>query len=168
VLKSFLKDNHKDEVIAMLARDIMNRQVITVQEDATIEELAGILTENHISGAPVVNKEGKMVGIVTDADLIHKDTNPRTPGFFNILGAIIYVSGVTRFREDFKKLAAAKTSEIMTSEVITVGGDAKIEEVAALMVDNDIKRIPVLENGAVVGIIGIADIVKTLARPGSR
>jgi len=77
----------------MLARDIMNRQVITVQEDATIEELAGILTENHISGAPVVNKEGKMVGIVTDADLIHKDTNPRTPGFFNILGAIIYVSG---------------------------------------------------------------------------
>lgn len=152
----------------MLARDIMNRNVISVQEDATIEELAGILTENHISGAPVINKEGKMVGIVSDADLIHKETNPRTPGFFNILGAIIYVSGVARFREDFKKLAATKTSEIMTPDVITVGGDAEIEEVAALMVDHGIKRIPVLENGAIVGIVGIADIVKTLARPGSR
>ena len=155
-------------MIAVLARDIMNRNVISVQEDATIEELAGVLTENHISGAPVINKEGKMVGIVSDADLIHKETSPRTPGFFNILGAIIYYSGVARYREDFKKLAATKTSEIMTSEVITVGGDVKIEEVAALMVDNDIKRIPVLENGAVVGIIGIADIVKTLARPGGR
>jgi CBS domain-containing protein len=152
----------------MLAKEIMNRNVITVREDATIEELAAILTDNHISGAQVVNKEGKMVGIVTDADLIHKDTNPRTPEFFSILGSVIYVSGVARFREDFKKLAATKTSEIMTSEVITVSGDASIEEVATLMVDHGVKRVPVLENDALVGIIGMADIVKTLAGPGRR
>jgi CBS domain-containing protein len=152
----------------MLARDIMNRNVITIQEDATIEELARILTENHISGAPVVDREGKMVGIVTDADLLHKETSPRAPGFFNILGAIIYVSGITRFREDFKKLAATKTSEIMTSEVITTSGEASIEQVAALMVDRDVKRVPVMEKGAIVGIIGRADIVKTLAGPESR
>ncbi|MGD0154196.1 MAG: CBS domain-containing protein, partial [Thermacetogeniaceae bacterium] len=106
----------------MLARDIMNKNVITVQEDASIEELARVLTENHISGAPVVNKEGKLVGIVTDADLIHKETNPRAPGFVNILGAIIYVTGIARYREDFKKLAATRTSEIMTTDVIAVGG----------------------------------------------
>jgi CBS domain-containing protein len=152
----------------MLAKEIMNRNVITVPEDATIEELAATLTENHISGAPVVNKEGKMVGIVTDADLIHKETNPRTPGFFDILGSIIYISGMARFRDDFKKLAATKTSEIMTSNVITVSGEASIEEVATLMVDHGIKRVPVLENGAIIGIIGMADIVKTLAGPGGR
>lgn len=151
----------------MLARDIMNKNVISVQEDATIEELARILTENHISGAPVVDREGKVVGIVTDTDLMHKETSPRTPGFVNILGAIIYISGVTRFREDFKKLAATKTSEIMTTDVITVSGDASIEQVSALMVNHDIKRVPVMENGAIVGIIGMADIVKTLAGPGS-
>jgi CBS domain-containing protein len=116
----------------------------------------------------VVDREGKMVGIVTDADLLHKETSPRAPGFFNILGAIIYVSGITRFREDFKKLAATKTSEIMTSEVITTSGEASIEQVAALMVDRDVKRVPVMEKGAIVGIIGRADIVKTLAGPESR
>lgn len=152
----------------MLARDIMNKNVITVQEDASIEELARVLTENHISGAPVVNKEGKLVGIVTDADLIHKETNPRAPGFVNILGAIIYVTGIARYREDFKKLAATRTSEIMTTDVIAVGGEAEIEQVAALMVDHGVKRVPVLDNGAIVGIIGRADIVKTLVRPAAR
>ncbi len=152
----------------MLARDIMNKNVITVQEDTSIEELARVLTENHISGAPVVNREGKLVGIVTDADLIHKETNPRTPGFVNILGAIIYVTGIARYREDFKKLAASKTSEIMTTDVIAVDGEAEIEQVAALMVDHRVKRVPVLDDGAIVGIIGRADIVKTLVRPAAR
>ncbi|MDF9409994.1 CBS domain-containing protein [Pelotomaculum isophthalicicum JI] len=141
-----------------------NKKVITVQEDATIEEVAGILTENNISGAPVINKEGNLVGIVTEEDLLHKETNPRTPGFVNILGAFIYINGLERYREDFKKLAANKALEIMTTDVITVDGDTEIEQVAALMVDNDINRVPVVENNSIIGIISRADIVKTLAR----
>ncbi|OPX86911.1 CBS domain-containing protein [Pelotomaculum sp. PtaB.Bin117] len=148
----------------MLARDIMNKNVITVQEDAAIEEVAGILTENNISGAPILNKEGNLVGIVTEEDLLHKETNPRTPGFLNILGAFIYINGLERYREDFKKLAAQRASEIMTTDVITVGGDIEIERVAALMVDNDINRVPVVENNSVIGIISRADIIKTLAQ----
>jgi len=148
----------------VLARDIMNKNVITVQEDATIEEVAGILTENNISGAPILNKEGNLVGIVTEEDLLHKETNPRTPGFLNILGAFIYINGLERYREDFKKLAAQRASEIMTTDVITVGGDIEIERVAALMVDNDINRVPVVENNSVIGIISRADIIKTLAQ----
>ena len=148
----------------MLARDIMNKNVITVREDATVEEAARILTENKISGAPVVNAEGKMVGIVTEGDLLHKETNPRAPVFLNILGAIIYLSGVERYREDFKKLAALKVSDIMTGRVITAGGDTEIEQVAALMVNHNIKRVPVVENEKLAGIISRADIVRTLAR----
>jgi len=147
-----------------LAREIMNKNVITVQEEATIEEVAGILTDNNVSGAPVVNKEGKLVGIVTEEDLLHKKTNPRVPGFLNILGAFIYISGVERYREDLKKLAATKVFEIMTTEVVTVGGDTEIERVAGLMVDHDIKRLPVVENDALIGIISRADIVRTIAR----
>ncbi|MCG9969858.1 CBS domain-containing protein [Pelotomaculum terephthalicicum JT] len=142
----------------------MNKNVITVQEDAAIEEVAGILTENNISGAPILNKEGNLVGIVTEEDLLHKETNPRTPGFLNILGAFIYINGLERYREDFKKLAAQRASEIMTTDVITVGGDIEIERVAALMVDNDINRVPVVENNSVIGIISRADIIKTLAQ----
>lgn len=148
----------------MLARDIMNNQVITVGEDASVEEVARVLTENNISGAPVVDKEGKIAGIITEGDLLHKETNPRTPGFLNILGALIYIGGVERFREDFKKLAALKASEIMTPEVITVTGDTKVEQVASLMVNENIKRVPVVENDRIIGIISRADIIKTLAR----
>lgn len=148
----------------MLARDIMNKDVITIQEDSSIEEAAIILTENNISGAPVVDKKGKLAGMVTEEDLLHKETNPRIPAFLNILGAFIYINGIERYREDFKKLAATSTSEIMTRDVVTAGGDTTIEDVAALMVKHGIKRVPVVEKGNIIGIISRADIVKTLAQ----
>lgn len=148
----------------MLARDIMNKNVITIQEGSSIEEAALILTENNISGAPVVNKKGLLVGMVTEEDLLHKETNPRAPAFLNILGAFIYINGLERYREDFKKLAATSTSDIMTRDLITAGGDMTVEEVAALMIDHGIKRVPVVENDTtILGIISRADIVKTLA-----
>jgi len=147
----------------MLARDIMNKNVITVQEDTMIEEVADILTKNKISGLPVVNQAGKLVGMVTEGDLLHKETNPRTPGYLNILGALIYIGGVDKYKEDLKKLAATKASEIMTTDVITVSGDAKVEQVAAMMVNHNIKRLPVIENDALIGIISRADIIKTMA-----
>lgn len=147
----------------MLAKEIMNSKVITLQENDTIEEIAEILVKNKISGAPVVNREGDLVGIVTEEDLLHQETNPRTPGFLNILGAFIYINGIERYREDFKKLAATKALEIMTTEVITVNANTDIKQVAALMVEHDINRVPVVENKTILGIISRADIVKTLA-----
>lgn len=148
----------------MLARDIMNKDVITIREDSSIEEAAGILTENNISGAPVVDKKGKLVGMVTEGDLLHQETNPRTPAFLNILGAFIYINGLERYREDFKKLAATSTSEIMTRDLVTAVGDTEIEDVAALMVKHGIKRVPVVEKDNLIGIISRADIIKTMAR----
>ena len=147
----------------MLARDIMNKYVIIIQEDSSIEETARILTENNISGAPVVNKYWKIVGIVTEWDLLHHDTNPRAPAFLSILGAFIYIEGIDRYRDDFKKLAATITSEIMTKDLITVSGDVEIEYVAELMVKHGIKRVPVVENDIIIGIISRADIIKTMA-----
>lgn len=148
----------------MLAKDIMNTRVITLSEEATIEEVAELLTKNKISGAPVVNKDGELVGIVTEGDLLQRETSPRAPGFLNILGAFVYINGLERFRDDLKKIAATQTSEIMTTDVIAVDGDMEVEKVAALMVENGIKRVPVLENDRLAGIISRADIVKTLAR----
>lgn len=147
----------------MLARDIMNKDVITILEDTMIEEVADILTKNKISGLPVVNKAGKLVGMVTEGDLLHKETNPRTPGYLNILGALIYIGGVDKYKEDLKKLAATRASEIMTTDVIAVSGDATVEQVAAMMVNHNIKRLPVIENDALIGIISRADIIKTMA-----
>ncbi len=146
----------------MKAKDIMVREVVTVNQSATINEIAKILIEHKISGAPVVDDAGKLVGIVSEKDILHKETNPRLPNFISILGAIIYYNGVERFHEDFKKLMARQAVEIMTEKVVAVSEDVEIEKVAGLMINHGVKRIPVVRGEKIVGIISRADIIKTL------
>ncbi len=155
-------NDKEGRVAEMKAKDIMQTAVITVKEQATIEEIAKILIDNKISGIPVVNDARKLAGIVTEGDLVHKETNPRLPNFINILGAIIYYNGLKRYDEDFKKLLASKASEIMTKKVIVVAEDVEISEVGQLMIEHDIKQIPVMRGEQIVGIISRADIIKTL------
>ena len=146
----------------MKAKDIMVQEVITVNQYATIEDIAKVLIDNKISGVPVVTDDGALVGIVSEGDLLHKETNPRLPKFINVLGAIIYYNGVERYHEDFKKLMAGQAIEIMTENVITVTEDVEIEEVVKLMIKHGVKRVPVINGDKIVGIISRADIIKTL------
>lgn len=148
----------------MQVKEIMKTDVITVKEEATIQEIAQILTDNKISGVPVVGDEGNLVGMVTEGDLLHKETNPRIPKFFGIIGGIIYFGGVDQYKEDFIKLAALKASEIMTTKVITVSRDTEIGAAASLMIEHNIKRLPVTEDGKIMGIVSRADIIKTLVK----
>lgn len=146
----------------MKAADIMKTEVITVKQDTTISEIATILTENKISGVPVVDFEGRVIGIVSEGDLLHREINPRLPRFVEILGGVIYYSGFEQYKADIKKIAAIKASEIMTEKVITVSKDSDIQAIASLMVKHNIKRLPVTEDNIIIGIISRADIVKTL------
>ncbi|MEG6615007.1 CBS domain-containing protein [Peptococcaceae bacterium 1198_IL3148] len=148
----------------MKAKDIMTTEVITVTEDTAIEQIAKILSENRISGVPVVNGEGKIKGIVTEGDLLHKISNPRVPGFVGLLGGIIYFNSLDEYKDDLKKLAAMKAEEIMTTDITTVSADANVEDMATLMVERGIKRLPVVEKDKVIGIISRADIIRTMAR----
>ncbi len=146
----------------MLAKDIMKTNIITVKANTGIKEIAQILTENNISGVPVVDDDGKLVGIVTEGDLLHKESDPRIPKYFGILGGFIYLGGSEKYEEDIKKLAALTASEIMTSKVITVSQDTKVNEIASLIVKHNIKRAPVVENDKIIGIVSRTDIIKTL------
>lgn len=142
--------------------DIMQTKVITINTDATIREIAKTLYDNKISGAPVVDHAGNLVGMVSEGDLLYKETNPRPPESFGILGAIIYYRGLKQYNEDFKKLIAFKASEIMTTKVITIKKEASLMEVATIMRDRHIKRLPVMEDGRMIGIISRMDIVRSL------
>jgi CBS domain-containing protein len=146
----------------MIAKDIMQTTVITVREQATIEEIAKLLIDNKISGLPVINEARTLVGIVTEGDLVHKETSPRLPNSINFLGAIIYYNGIKRYDKDFKKLLASRASEIMTSKVVVVTEDVEISEIGKLMIEHDIKQIPVMRGDQIVGMISRADIIKTL------
>lgn len=146
----------------MKAKDIMSTNLVTVEPGATIREIAAALIEHRISGVPVVDKAGKLLGIVSEGDLMRKELTPRLPDAVNILGAIIYYHGVARYREDFKKLMAGTAREIMTKKIISVSEDTEIEAIGKCMLDHEIKRVPVLRDGKLVGLISRADLIKAL------
>lgn len=148
----------------MKVKEMMTKNVVTVPPDAKIEDIAKVLIEHKISGVPVVDDVGNLLGIVSEGDLLHKEVSPQVPDIVNILGAFIYYNGVERYNEEVKKLMARTAEEIMTSKVITVTEDEEISKVGELMMKHNIKRVPVMKSWQMVGIVSRADVIKTLIK----
>jgi len=149
----------------MNAVDIMSKNVITVSDDSSIEQLAEILIKNNVSGVPVVDDDNRVIGIVTEKDIMYKNSEPRFPAAAQILGAQIYLGGVKKYNAQLKKIIATSVRELMTKDVITVHEDDAIKTVVDLMLKHNINRIPVLDkNDRLCGIISRADIVKNIAQ----
>ncbi len=146
------------------AKDIMKKKVITINMDASIEELSELLVKNKISGVPVLDKNGKLVGIATEGDLIVRDADLHFPRYFKLLGSIIYLESLNKFQKNLKKYLGTKVEDVMTAKVRAVKEDAPLNEIANLMIKYNINRVPVLgKKEDLVGIITRADIVKTMA-----
>jgi len=144
------------------AKDIMTEDVVTIEPEASVEEAAKILSENDISGLPVV-KNGKVLGIISEKDLIIKDKKLHFPDYIDLLGGIIYLESYKKFEEEFKKFIAVNVEELMTEDVITISPDTPVEDIATIMVEEEVNRIPVVESGKLVGIVTRADLVRDLA-----
>lgn len=141
----------------------MTREVITVTPDMEIVAAAKILMENHINGAPVVNEDGQVVGILCRDDLISQQKKLPLPSFFVVLDGIIPLSSSKHIEREMEKIAATTVEHAMTPEPTTITEDTSIEEVASLMVDKKIHTIPVLDkDDMLVGVIGKEDILRTL------
>lgn len=147
----------------MQAKDIMTKEVISTRPETTLDEVARILTENNISGLPVVDEDNRLVGIITEGDLLMKDSKVKFPSYINILGGIIYLDSTAQYIEELKKTVAQKVEELMTEDVIMVNEAANNEEMATLMVEHNINRLPVVRDGKLVGIVSRADIIKSWA-----
>jgi CBS domain-containing protein len=149
----------------MKAKDIMSANVLAVFPENSIEELAKLLTDNNISGAPVVDKDRRVIGIVTEKDIMYKDTEPRFPPAANILGAQIFLGSVKKYNTQLRKILATNVKDLMTKDVITVTEDTDIKEVVDIMLENNINRVPVTDHDKkLVGIISRTDIVRYMAK----
>ncbi len=143
------------------AKDIMTRDVITVRPESTVEELARLLMDNKISGVPVVDEEKKIVGIITENDLISKNKRLHIPTIMRLFDAFILL-GSGRMEDEIKKMAATIVDEICTRKVVTIQEDLSLEEIATIMAEQHIHLLPVLRDGVVVGIVGKADMVRAM------
>jgi CBS domain-containing protein len=149
------------------AKDIMTKKVITISPDATVEELARTLMENKISGVPVVSAEGRMEGIVTENDLIRKNKRLHIPTVIRLFDAFILL-GSGKAEDEIKKMAATTVGEIATEKVVSITEDTSLDEIATIMAEQHIHLLPVLREGAVVGIIGKADMVRAMTDEASK
>jgi CBS domain-containing protein len=147
----------------LTAKDIMSKKVITIGKNASIEKLSELLVNNKISGVPVVDENNKMVGIVSEADIIVQDADLHFPRYFKLLDAIIYLESLNKFKRNLEKHLATKVGDIMTQKVKTVSENTPVNEIANLMLDSRVNRVPVMDkNNNLVGIITRADIVKSM------
>ena len=144
----------------LTASDIMTKEVITVQEDMTIEALGRIFIEKRISGAPVLDNKGKLVGVVTENDLVRKNSRLHIPTVVRIFDAFVPLGSTDRVEEEIRRISASKVSEICSRTVVTVAPDATLQDVSSLMFEKGVHLIPVVDAGRIVGIIGKIDIIR--------
>ena len=148
----------------LTARDIMTKNVVSVTPQTTVEELARILIKHHFSGAPVVDEEGKIVGIVTEHDLITKEKRLHIPTVVRILDAFIYLESQKKFEAELHKMVATKVGDICTRDVVTVTEDATVTEMATIMAEKGIHILPVVREGKMVGIVGKEDLLRAITQ----
>jgi CBS domain-containing protein len=147
-----------------LARDIMTAPVITVDPGLSVKDLAALFREKRIGGVPVV-KGGKLVGIVTEGDLMALDADVQYPHYFELFDSIIYLGSQKKFKEQLEKAAAANVEQLMThrDKVKTVGPGDPARSAGTIMSRHHFDRVPVVdEDDAVIGLITRHDIMKLL------
>jgi predicted transcriptional regulator len=148
----------------LTAKDIMTREVITVNENATVRELATLLLMNSISGAPVVNEDGGVIGVVTESDLIFQNKKVHLPTAVAILDAFVFLERPEKMEKELKKIAGSKVGDICSHDLVSVTPETGLEELATLMAEKKIHTLPVMEQGKLVGVIGKSDIIRTIAQ----
>jgi CBS domain-containing protein len=147
----------------MKARDVMVSPVITVSSNASVKEAAKIFLDRHISAIPVVNEKGKLVGIVSEGDLLHRveaGTERQRPWWLCLF------LGADALAAEYTKAHARKVADVMTREVVTASPETPLHEVASLLEKNLIKRVPVVENGQLVGLVSRANLIQAVASAG--
>lgn len=141
----------------------MRKNVITVRDNDNIQEVANVLLENKISGVPVVDEGHRVVGIITEGDLIYQAKKFKIPAFVEILGGVFYFEQPWKIEKDLRKMVATRAVDIMSSNIIKVEEDTPVEEIATIMVEKQVNRVPVVNReGKLVGIISRQDLIRTM------
>jgi CBS domain-containing protein len=144
------------------AADIMTSNIITVTTETSVQELAKILSDNNISGVPVVDDAGNLLGVVTENDLIDQSKKLHIPTVVTILDSVFYLENPNRMEKEMKKMAGATVLDIYSSEPVSVNAETTLDDIATIMAEKNIHTLPVVRNSKLIGVIGKKDIIKTL------
>lgn len=142
----------------MNVRELMSPVQVSVTPDTTVAEAARLLLDYNLSGIPVID-DGTLVGIVTRRDVVTKHAHAHLPIFVGLLGYVAPFE-LPGSREEVERVLAVTVRDLMEDDVVTIGADADVDDAATLMADRDVDPLPVMEDGHLIGIISMADIVR--------
>ena len=142
----------------MTVEDIMTRRVITVRPETTVQDAARVMFTNRVSGLPVVDAGGRVVGIISDGDLIPRQRRPKVTPWWRL-----FFQNGERLARDYRKIIGTTVGDVMTRPALVISPVFGIETAAAILDNRQIRRLPVVRDGQLVGIVSRGDLVRALA-----
>ncbi|HEV3401455.1 MAG TPA: CBS domain-containing protein, partial [Acidimicrobiales bacterium] len=147
-----------------LVRQVMTTDVLTFRLTDTVETAAKALSERHLGGAPVVDDDGRLIGLIEDDDLIVQEARIHFPTVVSVLGAYLELpSSASRMETELRKAVGSSVGDVMDPEPPTCSPDDSLETVATIMHERAASRLPVIEDGRLVGIVSRGDLVRDIA-----
>ena len=150
--------------MAKTVAEVMTPEPITVKPQTSLREAIKILAEKRISGLLVVDEEGKLLGILSETDLMWQESGVDPPPYIMFLDSVIYLKNPARYEQDIHKALGQTAGEVMSNKPITIEVNQPLREAAKLMHNEQIRRLPVVNDaGNLVGIITQGDIIRSMA-----
>jgi CBS domain-containing protein len=151
--------------VAELVGEIMDRDPVTVSPETSVQEVVSALREHGLPGVPVVDPDGAVVGMVTETDLVLPDENGdlHIPHYINLFGGTVFLEPLSRFEGRLRKAFAANAADMMTRDPDTVRPDTTVREAARLIHESGHNRLPVVQDGRLVGVVTRIDVLGALA-----
>jgi CBS domain-containing protein len=145
--------------------EIMDSNPATVAPDASVADVVAAMREHELPGLPVVDADGQLLGIVTEADMVLPDDQGdlHIPHYVNLFGGTVFLESLHRYEGRLRKAFASSAADMMTAEPDTVGPDTSVREAARLIHESGHNRLPVVEDGRLVGVVTRLDVLGALA-----
>ena len=151
--------------MAEVVREIMDPDPATVRPESSVEEVISIMRRHELPGVPVVDADGRCVGMITEADLVLPDDQGdlHIPHYVNLFGGTVFLEPLSRFEQRLRKAFASNAADMMTRDPDSVSPDTTVREAARLIHESGHNRLPVVEDGRLVGVVTRVDVLGALA-----
>jgi CBS domain-containing protein len=142
-------------------REIMTTDVLTIGPGDKVEDAMRLMVDRNVDAVPVIDPSGRLLGMLSNSDLIVQESELHFPTVLSFLSATIEI-GHKHFEEDLRKALGSKVSDVMTAKPVTITGDETIERAATLMHEKDVSRLPVVTDGKLVGLVSRNDVLRAI------
>ena len=147
-----------------IVADVMSRDPILARPEMPLNEAIKILADRRISGLPVVDENGYLVGVISETDLMWRETGVTPPAYIMVLDSVIYLENPSRYERELHKALGQTVGEAMSADPVTIEPTKSLSQAAKLMHDRSIHRLPVVDSaGKVIGILTRGDIIRSMA-----